>query len=72
MPRRTLLLGIISKYTESAPRSSGNFLTGVPVAFGKASGIARLISHPSEGNRLQPGDVIVATNRRFYIKLINL
>lgn len=30
------------------------------LAAGKASGTARLINHPGEGNRLQPGDVLVA------------
>jgi len=35
-------------------------LAGVPVAAGRASGTARLISHPDEGSRLQPGDVMVA------------
>ena len=55
-----IIMGDTPKYTDPAPRSSGNFLTGVPVAAGKASGTARLISHPAEGNRLQPGDVMVA------------
>ncbi|AFQ45371.1 PEP/pyruvate-binding domain-containing protein [Desulfosporosinus meridiei] len=55
-----IIMGDTPKYTEASPRSSGNFLTGVPVASGKASGKARLISHPAEGNRLQPGDVMVA------------
>ncbi|MCO1603355.1 PEP/pyruvate-binding domain-containing protein [Desulfosporosinus nitroreducens] len=55
-----IIMGDTPKYTEPAPRSSGNYLTGVPVAAGKASGKARLISHPAEGNRLQPGDVMVA------------
>lgn len=55
-----VIFGDAPKYTEPAPRSAGNFLTGVPVAAGKASGRARLIRHPAEGNRLQPGDVMVA------------
>lgn len=55
-----VIMGDAPKYTEPAPRSAGNFLAGVPVAAGKASGRARLIRHPAEGNRLQPGDVLVA------------
>jgi len=35
-------------------------MVGGPVAAGKASGTARLINHPDEGSRLQPGDVMVA------------
>ena len=33
---------------------------GIGAAAGKASGIARLINHPSEGQRLNVGDVLVA------------
>lgn len=55
-----IIMGDTPKYTEPAPMSSGDFLMGVPVAAGKASGTARLIRHPAEGNRLQPGDVMVA------------
>jgi len=39
---------------------SGNFLLGVGAALGRASGLARLIHHPAEGNRLSPGEVLVA------------
>lgn len=38
----------------------GGALTGVAVAAGRASGPARIIRHPDEGHRLQPGDVLVA------------
>jgi len=55
-----IIMGDTPKYSEPAPRSSGNFLVGVPVAAGRASGTARLICHPNEGSRLQPGDVMVA------------
>jgi pyruvate,water dikinase len=55
-----IILGDTPKYSEPVPRSSGNFLVGMPVAAGRASGIARLINHPDEGSRLQPGDVMVA------------
>jgi len=39
---------------------SGNYLQGVGAAAGKATGIARLINHPGEGNKLRSGDVLVA------------
>ncbi|EHQ89643.1 PEP/pyruvate-binding domain-containing protein [Desulfosporosinus youngiae] len=55
-----IIMGDTPKYTEPVPRSAGNFLTGVPVAAGKASGTARLVRHPAEGNRLQPGDIMIA------------
>ena len=55
-----IIMGDTPKYSEPAPRSYGNFLAGVPVAAGRASGTARLICHPNEGSRLQPGDVMVA------------
>ncbi len=55
-----IILGETPKFTEPVTRISGNCLMGVPVAAGKASGSARLLSHPDEGSRLQPGDVMVA------------
>ncbi|ODA41639.1 PEP/pyruvate-binding domain-containing protein [Desulfosporosinus sp. BG] len=55
-----VIMGDTPKYSEPAARTSGNFLAGVPVAAGRASGTARLIHHPDEGRRLQPGDVMVA------------
>lgn len=55
-----IIMGDTPKYSEPATKSSGSFLAGMPVAAGRASGIARLISHPDEGRRLQPGDVMVA------------
>ncbi|HBV88537.1 MAG TPA: pyruvate, phosphate dikinase [Desulfosporosinus sp.] len=55
-----VIMGETPNYTEPATLTSGNFLAGVPVAAGRSSGNARLISHPNEGNRLQPGDVMVA------------
>ncbi len=39
---------------------SGNYLQGVGAAAGKATGTARLINHPGEGNKLQPGEILVA------------
>ena len=47
-------LGRLARYGFKIP------LVGVPVAAGKASGTARLISNPNEGSSLQPGDVLVA------------
>lgn len=55
-----VILGETPKFSEPVTRTSGNCLAGVPVATGKASGMARLINHPGEGSRLQPGDVMVA------------
>jgi pyruvate,water dikinase len=55
-----IIMGDTPKYSEPVPMSSGNFLVGVPVAAGRAYGTARLICHPDEGSRLQPGDVMVA------------
>ncbi len=50
----------------AAPRATpaavpkGRVLSGLGVATGRAAGPARVIRHPSEGGRLQPGDVLVA------------
>ncbi len=55
-----VIFGEIPKYTEPVVQTSGNCLMGVPVAAGRASGRARLIYHPNEGNSLQPGDILIA------------
>ncbi|WML34792.1 PEP/pyruvate-binding domain-containing protein [Clostridium sp. OS1-26] len=55
-----VIFGKTPKFTEPITRVSRNCLVGVPAAAGKASGSVRLISHPDEGGRLQPGEVIVA------------
>lgn len=55
-----VIVGENPKFTEPVTEVSSNFLTGVPVAAGKASGSVRLISHPAKGGRLQPGEVMVA------------
>jgi pyruvate,water dikinase len=47
-------------FAETAPRSPGNMLTGLGVSAGKASGAAKLLCHPEEGEKLQAGDVLVA------------
>jgi phosphohistidine swiveling domain-containing protein len=43
-----------------SPEATGQVLTGIGVAAGRASGNARLIRHPGENTRLQAGDVLVA------------
>lgn len=43
-----------------APHTYGKVMGGIGVAAGRASGKARLISHPGENKRLQAGDVLVA------------
>ena len=40
--------------------ASGRVLKGIGVATGRASGRARLISHPGEGERLNHGEILVA------------
>lgn len=42
------------------PAATGDVLTGLGVATGRATGACRVILHPHEGIRLQPGDVLVA------------
>jgi pyruvate,water dikinase len=46
--------------TAPAPGGGSSVLNGLAVASGKASGPARIIRHPMDGHRLQPGDVLVA------------
>jgi pyruvate,water dikinase len=55
-----VILGEEPVFAEPVALSSGDCMQGVAAATGKASGVARLIKHPGEGNRLQPGDVLVA------------
>jgi pyruvate,water dikinase len=55
-----VILGKEPVFAEPEAISSVDCLQGVAAAAGKASGIARLIRHPNEGNRLEPGDVLVA------------
>jgi phosphohistidine swiveling domain-containing protein len=47
-------------FAEPASCGPGNGLTGLGVAAGRASGEAKLIYHPDEGEKLQAGDVLVA------------
>lgn len=46
-------------FAKPATRNTGNALTGLGVAAGRASGAARLVCHPDEGEKLQAGDVMV-------------
>ena len=39
---------------------SGEVFEGIGVAAGQATGAARLINHPNEGNLLKPGEILVA------------
>ncbi|MEW5954808.1 MAG: PEP/pyruvate-binding domain-containing protein [Bacillota bacterium] len=55
-----IIMGETPRFTGPVTPASGDCLLGVAVAAGKASGPARLISHPYEGGRLQPGEVLVA------------
>jgi len=47
-------------FAEPAARGQGNALTGIGVAAGRASGAAKIIYHPNEGEKLRAGDVLVA------------
>ncbi|SFH14987.1 pyruvate, water dikinase [Desulfotomaculum arcticum] len=42
------------------PATGGNSLSGIGISTGRVTGTARLISHPDEGGRLNPGEVLVA------------
>ncbi|AGK99816.1 PEP/pyruvate-binding domain-containing protein [Desulfoscipio gibsoniae] len=42
------------------PAKRGNSLSGIGIATGRVTGTARLISHPDEGSRLNPDEVLVA------------
>lgn len=50
----------VPQYAEIVIQSSGKVLTGLGVAAGKASGVARLLGHPHQGEKLKTGDVLVA------------
>ncbi len=47
-------------FTSPTARSAGNVLAGLGVAAGSASGAAKIIYHPGEGQKLRTGDVLVA------------
>ncbi len=48
------------KFAEPVTPGSGNALSGIGVAAGRASGAAKLIYHPGEGEKLRAGDMLVA------------
>ncbi len=54
------ILGDQPQYAHSAPKGSGNKLSGMGVAAGYAQGPARLIHSPEQGIALKSGDVLVA------------
>lgn len=60
IPAPDIICGEKPVFSGPAGQSSGDCLQGVAAATGIASGIARLIAHPSEGNRLQSGEILVA------------
>ncbi len=55
-----LVVDEMPRYAGAAPSAGGKTLMGLGVAAGIASGRARLIRHPSEGGKLNPGEVLVA------------
>ena len=55
-----LIIDDAPKFAEPVTCSSGNELIGLGVAAGRASGTAKLIYHPDNGEKLQAGDVLVA------------
>ena len=55
-----LIIDEVPHFTEPAACGQGNALAGMGVAAGRASGTAKLIYHPNEGDKLQAGDVLVA------------
>ena len=60
LPAPDVIYGDKPVFSEPAGQGSGDWLQGVAAATGRASGIARLIAHPSEENRLQSGEILVA------------
>ncbi len=55
-----LIIGDMPKFAEPQTYMPGRPLAGMGVSAGKASGPARLIMHPDEGEKLLAGDVLVA------------
>ncbi|MGH2355258.1 MAG: PEP-utilizing enzyme, partial [Chloroflexota bacterium] len=51
---------ITAAHADSADVAGGEVFVGLGVAAGQAAGPARVILHPSEGRRLEKGDVLVA------------
>ena len=55
-----LIIDDAPMFAEPVTCNSGNELTGLGVAAGRASGTAKLIYHPDNGEKLQAGEVLVA------------
>lgn len=55
-----LIRGDTPLHADQPVGGSADLLSGLGVSSGKARGTARLIRHPEEGERLKPGDVLVA------------
>ena len=55
-----VIVGETPRLVGNVVTGSSHVLKGVGVAAGRASGRARLISHPGEGERLNHGEVLVA------------
>lgn len=55
-----VIIDDIPSFPEFIKPSSGKLLTGLGVSAGKALGVARLVTHPQEGIKLEPGDILVA------------
>jgi len=55
-----LIIDDVPSFSKPAYLVSGKVLTGLGVAAGKASGIARLIYHPNEWAKLEAGNIMVA------------
>lgn len=55
-----VIFGDKPQTTRPVAPATGNHLTGVAVAGGKAIGTARHINHPEEGKKLQPGEIMVS------------
>jgi pyruvate,water dikinase len=54
------IIGETPQVARQVIQLNGNILEGIGVSAGKVTGIARLISHPNEAEKLQPGDILVA------------
>jgi len=55
-----LIIDDVPSFAKPAYLVSGKVLTGLGVAAGKASGIAKLIYHPNEWSKLKAGNIMVA------------
>jgi pyruvate,water dikinase len=55
-----LIIGEAPVKKAPPPAAAGPVLSGTGVASGRGAGVARVILHPDEGARLQPGEVLVA------------